>query len=158
MTHHKHHSKHHSVHEIAAAGVHGAHHVRRHRKHGGKAGGGEVESPMHGDNEAEKDLRQKEVEYSGGKPEHEAKEMGERKRGGRAKRKHGGHVVHHHSGHVKHVGAVHGAAAHHHAGRKPRKAGGRAGKAHGGSEMNPFTSARHGTPAKGRKLEPETMG
>ena len=59
----------HTVHQIAKAGVHGAHHARKHRKHGGKAGGGEVESPMHGDNEAEDDRLQKEVEYSVGNPE-----------------------------------------------------------------------------------------
>ena len=72
--------------------------------------------------------------------------MGERKHGGRAKRKHGGHVAH------KHV-PMHGEHAHHHAGRKPRKSGGRAG-----SDVNPFTSAHHGTAPKGHKLEKETMG
>jgi len=35
-----------------------------------------------------------------------------------------------------------------HAGRKPRKSGGRAT-----SDANPFTSARHGTPPKGHKVE-----
>jgi hypothetical protein len=127
---------------------HKAHH---HHAHGGKAHhkhhahGGKAESPEKGVNEAEMDLHDKPMEYNKGNPETEAEEMGERKHGGRAKRKHGG-AAH------KHL-AMHGEHAHHHAGRKPRKSGGRAG-----SDVNPFTSARHGTAAKGRKLEPETMG
>lgn len=55
-----------------------------------------------------------------------------------------------HGGRTKHVGKVHGKHAKHHAGRAPRKSGGRAG-----SDSSPFTSARHGTPARGRKLEME---
>ena len=51
---------------------------------------------------------------------------------------------------AKHVGAMHGEHAKHHAGRKPRKAGGKVG-----SDVNPFTSARHGTPPKGRTLDME---
>ncbi len=47
-------------------------------------------------------------------------------------------------------GKVHGKDAMCHAGRKPRKSGGRAS-----SDANPFTSARHGTPPKGRKLDME---
>ena len=93
-----------------------------------KAGGGV--------NEAAEDLKMKPMRYNESRVEDEAEE---RKRGGRIKR--------------KMVGAVHGKAAKHHAGRKPRKSGGRAS-----SDMSPFTSARHGTPAKGRSLEPETMG
>ena len=70
-------------------------------------------------------------------------------------RKHGGHVKHRraarrHGGMAKHVGAMHGEHAKHHAGRKPRKAGGKVG-----SDVNPFTSARHGTPPKGRTLDME---
>jgi hypothetical protein len=57
--------------------------------------------------------------------------------------KHGGHAK-------KHAGKVHGKHAAHHAGRKPRKSGGRTG-----SDSHPYTSARHGTPPKGRKLELE---
>lgn len=57
-----------------------------------------------------------------------AKEARERKRGGRAKN-------------VK----MHGAAAKAHAGRKPRKSGGKVG-----ADSHPFSSAAHGTPAKGR--------
>ena len=60
-------------------------------------------------------------------------------------------MVHHHMGHVKHVGAVHGDAAKHHAGRKARKAG-------GGVEASPFSSALKGTLPKGRKVEKESMG
>jgi hypothetical protein len=51
-------------------------------------------------------------------------------------------------------GKVPGKMAKAHAGRAPRKSGGRAG----GSNSNPFSSARAGTPAPGRKLQPETMG
>lgn len=58
----------------------------------------------------------------------------ERKSGGRAKRKSGGLVP--------------GAAAKCNAGRTPRKSGGRTT-----SDSNPFTSARGGTPAKGRKVQ-----
>jgi len=47
----------------------------------------------------------------------------------------------------KHGGKVHGEAAKHHAGRKPRKSGGRTG-----SNMNPLSSAAAGTPAKGRNV------
>lgn len=43
---------------------------------------------------------------------------------------------------------MHGKAAAHHAGRKPRKSGGRAG-----SNMNPLSSAHAGTPAKGRHVK-----
>jgi len=51
------------------------------------------------------------------------------------------------------VGKHEGEHAKHHAGRKPRKSGGRAS-----SDTSPFTSARHGEAAKGRHVEPETMG
>ena len=152
MTHSKHH-KHHSVHEIAAAGVHGAHHVRKHRARGGEAKHGEAESPHMGEDDAARDLHDNpERRNNAGKIFGEAEA---KKAGGRAKRKHGGNVMHHHSGHVKHVGAVHGEHGAQHAGRKPRKSGGRAG---GSVEANPFSHARHGTAAKGRHLEPETMG
>jgi len=114
---------------------HKMHHGRKHRNTGGV-------------NEAEMDLKTKpEARTNAAKIDAEAEE---RKHGGRAKRKHGGHVKHHHSGVVKHVGKVHGEKAMHHAGRKPRKSGGRAS-----SDANPFTSARHGTVPKGRKLDME---
>ncbi len=93
--------------------------------------------------------------------------------GGRAERRHGGKVHHHkshhehhaehHGSHVeihhhhkkrgglaKHLGAIHGEHAHHHAGMRRRKSGGRTG-----SDSAPFSSARHGTPAPGRRLEME---
>jgi len=135
------HKAHHHAHGGKAHHAHGgmAHHAK-HRKAGGKA-----ESPEHGVDEAEMDLRDKPMEYNHGNPEHEAEATSERKHGGRAKRKHGGHVH-------KHV-EMHGEHAHHHAGRKPRKSGGRAG-----AESHPFTSAHAGTPAKGRKIEKMTMG
>jgi len=97
-------------------------------------------------------------------------EAEERKHGGevekrRRKRKHGGEVHHSackchkcmggearkHGGEVKHekkiVGLVKGEHARHHMGHKPRKSGGRAT-----SDENPFTSARKGDPAPGRKM------
>ena len=114
------------------------HHGRHHRKEGGHVGEG-----MKGVPEFKEDLAENPHARIYDKPVAEAEE---KKRGGRAKRKHGGHVMHHHSGHVKHVGAVHGAAAHHHAGRKPRKSGGRAG-----SDANPLSSAHRVTPPRGRK-------
>lgn len=46
-------------------------------------------------------------------------------------------------------GKVKGADAKHHAGRKPRKSGGAC------DSGNPFSSARHGTAPKGRKLDME---
>lgn len=86
-----------------------------------------------GVNEASEDLGKKNMRYT-----YQSKvndEAEERKRGGRAK---------------KHAGKVEGHSAHH-AGRKARKSGGRAS---GGScEKSPFTSARHGTPPKGRKMD-----
>lgn len=99
-----------------------------------------------GRNDAEEDLKTKPEARTNAKnidEQAEAKfepEGEERKHGGRAKRKHGG----------KMVGKVEGEHAKHHMGHKPRKSGGRAT-----SDMNPFTSARKGTPAKGRKLEME---
>lgn len=43
---------------------------------------------------------------------------------------------------------MHGMKGHDRADRKPRKSGGRAG-----SNMNPLSSAHHGTAPKGRKME-----
>jgi len=89
-----------------------------------------------GVNEAEMDLKDHPQRYNQSKVEDEAEE---RKHGGRTKK------------HAKHAAMkVHGKHAAHHAGRKPRKSGGRTG-----SDSHPFTSARHGTPPKGRKLEME---
>ena len=115
------------------------HHARHHRKDGGHVG-----EHLEGVAEFKQDEASHPMSYTA--HDNVGKEAEAKKRGGRAKRKHGGHVMHHHSGHVKHVGAVHGAAAHHHAGRKPRKSGGRAG-----SDQSPLTSAHKGTPPKGHK-------
>jgi hypothetical protein len=88
-----------------------------------------------GENTPEEDLKEKpEARTNAKKIDDEAEEM---KKGGRAKRKHGG----------KMVGKVEGEKAAMHAGRKPRKSGGRTG-----SDSQPFTSARKGEDAPGRKL------
>ena len=87
-----------------------------------------------GVNEAAEDMGKKNMRYTYQSNVNDEAE--ERKHGGRA--------------HKKHVGKVHGSHSKQHAGRKPRKSGGRAT-----SDANPFTSARHGTPPKGRKLEME---
>lgn len=87
-----------------------------------------------GVNEAAEDLGSKNKRYTYESNVNDEAE--ERKRGGRAKRKSGGLVP--------------GEKGMCHAGRKPRKSGGRAT-----SDNNPFTSARHGTAPKGRKLDME---
>lgn len=156
---HKH--AHHSVHEIAAMGVH---HARKARKAGGEAKHDEPQSPSHGYDEAEKDLRMNPEERNNAHEIfREAEAKGERKHGGRAPkaRTHSHHaamaehhmkMAHHHKKMAKHVGKPEGEMAHHRADRMPRKAGGRTG-----SDQEPFTSARHGVAATGRKLEKETM-
>jgi len=83
-----------------------------------------------GVNEAAEDLGKKNMRYTYQSNVNDEAE--ERKRGGKVK---------------KHAGKIHGDMKNH-AGRKPRKSGGRAS-----SDSNPFTSARHGTAPKGRKLE-----
>lgn len=88
----------------------------------GRAAGGE--SPAAGVKEYEQDIASKPTRRVNAPSIMNAAE--ERKRGGKA------------------MGKVHGAAAKMHAGRKPRKSGGSA-------NMNPFSSARAGTPAKGRQ-------
>ena len=107
----------------------------------------------HGVNEAAEDLKQKNQRYT-----YQSKvndEAEERKHGGRAKKhrsahKHGGGTKHRMEAAEHHEHHAHGGHAKHHAGRKPRKSGGRAT-----SDANPFTSARHGTAPKGRKLDME---
>jgi hypothetical protein len=87
-----------------------------------------------GANEPEEDLKEKVPDRSSpNKVQEEADEM---KKGGRAKKARGG----------KMVGKVEGEKGAMHAGRKPRKSGGRT------SDAAPFTSARKGTDAPGRKL------
>jgi hypothetical protein len=94
-----------------------------------------------GANEAEEDVKEKpEARTEAKKIDSEAEEM---KKGGRAKRARGG----------KMVGKVEGEHAMHHAGRKPRKSGGRAS-----SDANPFTSARTGKDAPGRKVMKGELG
>lgn len=85
-----------------------------------------------GTNEAAEDLGKKNMSYTA--DSNVTKEADERKHGGRAKRKRGGKVE--------------GEEAMKRADRKPRKSGGRAT-----SDNNPFTTARKGTPAPGRKVE-----
>jgi hypothetical protein len=99
-----------------------------------RAAGGKNE-PMKGTNEAAEDLKSKPERYNNSKVENEAEE---RKRGGRTK---------------KNVGGPAGAAPAANAGRAARKSGGRAG-----SDSNPFTSARHGTPPKGHKTPGSVEG
>lgn len=94
-----------------------------------------------GANEAEEDVKDKpEARTDAKKIDAEAEEM---KKGGRAKRKQGG----------KMVGKVDGEKSAMHAGRKPRKSGGRAS-----SDANPFTSARKGEDAPGRKVMKGELG
>lgn len=82
-----------------------------------------------GVNEAEQDLKTKPMRYTADSKVNDEAE--ERKRGGRAK---------------KSDMMASGGKSCANAGRKPRKSGGSA-------TSNPFSSARAGTPAKGRKVE-----
>jgi hypothetical protein len=94
-----------------------------------------------GANEAEEDVKDKpEPRTDAKKIDAEAEEM---KKGGRAKKARGG----------KMVGKVEGEKGEMHAGRKPRKSGGKAT-----SDANPFTSARKGNDAPGRKLMKGELG
>lgn len=98
--------------------------------------GGRRSRATGGTDEAEEDLKEKpERRNNAPKIEGAAEEM---KKGGRAKRKHGGKTE---------VGHIEGHKPAMHAGRKPRKSGGRTG-----SESSPFTGARKGSDAPGRKL------
>lgn len=98
-----------------------------------------------GRNDAAEDLKSKPMRYTAdSKVDSEAEE---KKRGGRTKRKAGGPVEKKHEGEHHMVSGEHAKPR---MDRKPRKNGGRTG-----SDTHPFTSARHGTPAPGRKLEME---
>jgi hypothetical protein len=101
----------------------------KHKAEGGSTGG---------DNEAEKDIKDKPENRNA--PNKVASEAEELKKGGRAKKKGGGKV---------HVGKVEGEHAKMHAGRKPRKSG--------GSNFSPLSSAHSGKPAEGRKEMSESM-
>ena len=120
-----HKAHHHGVHHD---GVHHRHPRAEHKK------GGKVESPMHGD--VDHDEAPHEVYAGAGS--HVVHEAEERKHGGKIKKVKAKH----------HVGKAEGHESHARADRKPRKSGGRAG-----SNMNPLSSAHHGTPAKGRHGE-----
>ena len=90
-----------------------------------------------GRDDAEEDVKDKpEARTDAKKIDAEAEE---RKSGGRAARKSGGMAG------KKHVGPPEGDTAKARADRKPRKSGGSA-------TSNPFSSARAGTPAPGRKV------
>lgn len=97
--------------------------------------GGRKHRETGGVNEAEEDIKDKPEDRNA--PNKVAKEAEELKKGGRAKKARGG----------KMVGKVDGEKGAMHAGRKPRKSGGKAT-----SDANPFTSARAGKDAPGRKL------
>jgi hypothetical protein len=97
--------------------------------------GGRKHREAGGENEAEEDIKEKpEARTNAKKIDDEAEEL---KKGGRAKKARGGKLV----------GKVEGEKGAMHAGRKPRKSGGRTG-----SEAQPFTGARRGTDAPGRKM------
>jgi len=103
--------------------------------------GGRRSRATGGTDEAEEDVKSKpEARTNAKKIDEEAEEM---KKGGRAKRKHGGKTE---------VGHIEGHKEKMHAGRKPRKSGGRA------SDANPFTSAKSGKDAPGRKVMEEGVG
>jgi hypothetical protein len=120
-------------------------HIRKHRASGGKtAPHPEPESPKSGDDDAEKDLKTKPMRYTADSKVEGESERKEVKTGGRASRARGGMMK-------KDCGSAEGEKAMHHAGRKHRASGGSA-------EDHPFTGANKGTPAKGRKIEMESMG
>jgi hypothetical protein len=98
-----------------------------------------------GANEAEEDVKTKPENRTdtGDKKQPIRDEAEALKKGGRAKRKSGGRT----GFGPEHQATVPGKKGGEHAGRKPRKSGGRTG-----SDSAPFTSARKGTDAPGRKL------
>ena len=125
---HKAHHEHHGRHPGEKIAPKHIHHKAHELVHARKRGG-----KVEGVDEAEEDLRDEPEDRTA----HDkiGKEAEERKRGGRAK---------------KHVGKVDGEKHERHAGRKPRKRG-------GSCESSPFSSAKEGTAATGRRLERETM-
>jgi hypothetical protein len=103
-----------------------------------------------GVNEPEEDTKTKNENrsFTGDKSDPSpAKESEEMKKGGRAKRAKGGKAGFGPEKHGSDEKKVGGDKPFAHAGRKPRKSGGRTG-----SENQPFTSARKGEDAPGRKL------
>jgi hypothetical protein len=118
-------------------------HMRKHRASGGKtAMHGKPESAESGDDDAEKDLKDKPDRYDNAPKVEDESERKAVKKGGRAKRACGGMMK-------KMVGKATGENARHHAGRKHRASGGAA-------EDHPFTGANKGT--GGHKTERETHG
>lgn len=107
--------------------------MRKHRATGGAASG----DADKGDDQAEEDLKKKNMEYTKDSNVNRESEEMKAKKGGKVKRKTGG--------------AVSGRAAFKHGGRMPRASG-------GGCESNPFTSANKGTAPKGHSVESMTMG
>lgn len=105
------------------------------RKH--RASGGGVESAKSGDDDAESDLKKKNMEYTKDSNVNRESDEMKAKKGGKIKRKSGGPVS--------------GRSAHAHGGRVPRAAG-------GGCESNPFTSAHKGSAPKDHKVDTMTMG
>ena len=105
------------------------HEKASHMMKGRKAGG-----PVKGDDDEAEDMRMKEKKTNDVDDVEEEAEAKKAKKGGRIK---------------KHVGKVKGEEHKHHAGRAKRKSG-------GACESDPFTTAHHVTPARGRKLEKET--
>lgn len=99
------------------------------------AKGGHVDSPKRGTKVHDKAPK----EVYAGAGSHVVHEAEEHKRGGK---------VHKHKAKKHHLGHVEGHKAHHRADRAPRKSGGRAG-----SNMNPLSSAHHGTAPKGHHEE-----
>lgn len=106
--------------------------------------GGRRSRATGGTDEAEEDLKTKPPKRSntGTSAPDSGTEAEEMKKGGRAKRKSGGKTE---------VGHIEGKKEPMHAGRKPRKSGGRA-------DSNPFTSAKTGKDAPGRKMMEEGVG
>jgi hypothetical protein len=128
---------------------------RKHREGGGQTAGEKDFGKPRDDWKAEEGSKPK--DYTADDPD-VAKEAEEKKRGGRAKRARGGGIhkigihAHRESGkedmkHLKHIGKVSG-NPNFHAGRAPRKSGGGVG-----SDKNPFSSARPGTPPRDHKVE-----
>ena len=120
-------------------------HIRKHRASGGKAMAHEMhakgkgaESADRGNDDAEKDIKEKPARRNLAVKVYAESEAKKIKKGGRIERKEGGKA----EGHM----------AHHHAGRKARASGGSC------SEDHPFTTANKGTPAKGRGVERESEG
>jgi hypothetical protein len=157
---------------------HEEHHERRHRAKGGETGGvddalKDLDDKPEARTNAKKIDAEAEERKHGGKAEakhekvrHHEECKCKRCMGGRAAKRRGGGVAHKegfgpehegtkelvrkHGGKAerKEVGKVDGEHARHRADRKPRKSGGRTG-----ADEHPFSSARRGVAATGRKVD-----